>query len=226
MSRLVKTSQMSDALIVSLFLAFSGGFQDAYTYMVREHVFANAQTGNIVLMSTNLLEGKFGVALHYFIPLVCFFIGVIVADITREKHPEKGFGHWRQSIVLMEIAVLVVAGLLHNNVVANGLISFSCALQVQAFRKVNGKAYASTMCIGNMRAGASWLTQYFFHKNRFDLINALDYFLIIFIFAFGAAVGGVLSLKFQNQYVIWCTVPVLVIVHLLMRVDLEGKESK
>ena len=51
--RLSGERQMSEAMIVSAFLAFSGGFQDAYTYIVRDHVFANAQTGNIVLMSTH-----------------------------------------------------------------------------------------------------------------------------------------------------------------------------
>ena len=43
--------QMSEAFVTSVFLALSGGFQDAYTYFTREEVFSNAQTGNIVLMS-------------------------------------------------------------------------------------------------------------------------------------------------------------------------------
>ena len=30
-------------------------------------------------------------------------------------------------------------------------------MQVQAFRKVDGYAYASTMCIGNLRAGVETL---------------------------------------------------------------------
>ena len=46
--------QMSEAFVTSVFLALSGGFQDAYTYFTREEVFSNAQTGNIVLMSTIL----------------------------------------------------------------------------------------------------------------------------------------------------------------------------
>lgn len=45
--------QMSDAFRTTVFLTLSGGFQDAYTYMGRGKVFANAQTGNIVLMATN-----------------------------------------------------------------------------------------------------------------------------------------------------------------------------
>ena len=49
--------QMSEAFVTSVFLALSGGFQDAYTYFTREEVFSNAQTGNIVLMSTHLMMG-------------------------------------------------------------------------------------------------------------------------------------------------------------------------
>ena len=57
--RLLSENQMSEAFINSMFLALSGGFQDAYTYNCRDEVFSNAQTGNVVLMSQNFLEGNF-----------------------------------------------------------------------------------------------------------------------------------------------------------------------
>ena len=44
--------QMSEAVSTGIFLTLSGGFQDAYTYYCRGKVFANAQTGNIVLMGS------------------------------------------------------------------------------------------------------------------------------------------------------------------------------
>ena len=43
--------QMSEAFITALFLSVSGGLQDVYTYLYRGKVFANAQTGNIVLIN-------------------------------------------------------------------------------------------------------------------------------------------------------------------------------
>ena len=64
--------QMSDAFRTTVFLTLSGGFQDAYTYMGRGKVFANAQTGNIVLMATNFCEGDFAKALRYLLPLLAF----------------------------------------------------------------------------------------------------------------------------------------------------------
>ena len=42
--------QMSSSLPVMILLNLSGGTQDACSYFLRDHVFANAQTGNIVLM--------------------------------------------------------------------------------------------------------------------------------------------------------------------------------
>ena len=49
--------QMSDSFRAAVFIILSGGFQDAYTYFCRGEVFANAQTGNIVFLSTALFGG-------------------------------------------------------------------------------------------------------------------------------------------------------------------------
>ena len=50
--------QMSESFLIAGILSVSGGLQDAYTYMYRGKVFANAQTGNIVLLSANLMDGN------------------------------------------------------------------------------------------------------------------------------------------------------------------------
>ena len=46
--------QMSEAFRTVMFLSASGGLQDAYTYIGRGKVFANAQTGNIAVSYTHL----------------------------------------------------------------------------------------------------------------------------------------------------------------------------
>ena len=71
----VQKRQMSEAMITGLFLAFSGGFQDAYTYFTRDHVFSNAQTGNVVLMSEHFMAGEWGQAVKYLFPLFSFAFG-------------------------------------------------------------------------------------------------------------------------------------------------------
>ena len=80
------TRQMSEAFRNCIFLALSGGFQDAYTYFTRDGVFANAQTGNVVLMSTNFMTGKWGEGLKYLFPILAFALGVLVADLIQKNY--------------------------------------------------------------------------------------------------------------------------------------------
>ena len=49
--------QTSETYRVGILLAAAGGFLDAYTFLCRGHVFANAQTGNIVLFGVSLARG-------------------------------------------------------------------------------------------------------------------------------------------------------------------------
>ena len=147
--------QMSEAFVTAAFLSVSGGLQDAYTYISRGKVFANAQTGNIVLLSQHIFAGDFGSTLHYLIPVVFFAFGVAAAELIRQKYQKAERIHWRQLVLILEILLLFLVGFLPDqfNLIANAMVSFSCAMQVQAFRKVNSFAFASTMCIGNIRSG-------------------------------------------------------------------------
>ena len=147
--------QMSEAFRTVMFLSASGGLQDAYTYIGRGKVFANAQTGNIVLMSQSLFDGDLSRFAHYFIPVLSFALGVAAAECIRLRWRQARRIHWRQLVVLAEIVLLFAVGFFPAgwDIGANALVSFSCAMQVQAFRKVHGYPFASTMCIGNLRSG-------------------------------------------------------------------------
>lgn len=187
--------QTSESFRLSAVLSFSGGLQDAYTYNMRDQVFANAQTGNVVLMSQNFMQGNAAMGFHYMFPLLSFAAGIFVAEqIENRLKNSKGI-HWRQIILLIEILMLSIVGVipLTHNMIANMLVSFSCAMQVQTFRKVHGYGYASTMCIGNLRSGTASLSHYLWNKDRESLNKAFHFFGIIFIFAFGAGIGGVVS---------------------------------
>ena len=154
--------QTSETFLLSAILALSGGFQDAYTYNVRNGVFSNAQTGNVVLMSQHLMEGNWMRALHYLFPVLAFAFGVLVAERIGHTYKNARKIHWRQIVVLIEILILLAVGFMPQkfNMAATMLVSFACAMQVQTFRKVNGYGYASTMCIGNLRSGTESLSVY------------------------------------------------------------------
>ena len=175
--------QTSETFVLSAILAMSGGFQDAYTYNVRKEVFSNAQTGNIVLMSQHIMMGELMKGLSYLFPVVAFALGVLVAERIGHRYKGAKRIHWRQIIVAIEIVILFAVGFIPEryDMLATMLVSFSCSMQVQAFRKVNGFAYASTMCIGNLRSGTDALSVFVRERKKEQLFKAIHYFGIIFL---------------------------------------------
>ena len=209
--------QMSDSFLMSAFIILSGGLQDAYTYCCRDKVFANAQTGNIVLMSTHLFAGDWAGVFRYFVPVISFMAGIFVAECVHRRYKCMEKVHWRQLIILAEIVLLFFVGFLPQevNTFANALVSFVCAMQVQTFRKVNGYGYASTMCIGNLRSGTESLSVYIREHQKGALRKALHYYGIILIFAVGAGAGGICSMQI-GVHAIWVSCVLLLAGCLLM----------
>lgn len=187
--------QMSDAFRTALFVILSGGFQDAYTYFCRGGVFANAQTGNIVLMSSALFAGDFKSVLKYLIPVMSFLAGIAAAELIHIRFKLFEKIHWRQIILIIEIILLFGVGFIprSENFLANAVVSFVCAMQVQTFHKVRGHAYASTMCIGNIRSGTEALCAYFRVRDKEILSKALTYFGVTAVFALGAGIGKIVT---------------------------------
>lgn len=214
--------QMSEAFRTVMFLSASGGLQDAYTYIGRGKVFANAQTGNIVLMSQAAFNGDLSRVLHYLIPLLSFALGVAAAEVIHIRYREAKRLHWRQLVLVVEILLLFGVGFIPNtlDLAANALVSFACAMQVQAFRKVDGYAFASTMCIGNLRSGMDSLCAYLRTRNRDPLRKAVHYFAIILLFAVGAGLGG-LAIPHLGSRTIWLSCALLSVGLLLMFIKEE-----
>ena len=216
--------QMSESFLTAVFLSLSGGLQDAYTYLFRGKVFANAQTGNIVLLSSNLMDGNWARAVHYLVPLCAFALGVLTAEIMRERFRDLQQLHWRQLVVLGEVVLLFVVGFLpqEQNLLANAMVSFSCAMQVQAFRKVDGYAFASTMCIGDLRSGMEALCVWRKTRDIKAKDRMLRYFGIILLFAIGAGIGSKSAAGLGGR-AIWISCGLLLVSFALMfiREDLE-----
>ena len=209
--------QTSESFRLSAVLSLSGGLQDAYTYNVRGRVFANAQTGNVVLMGQHFMQGQWREGAAYLLPLCAFALGVFLAERIRFRFHDAAKPHWRQLVLIFEMLLLGVVGLLPGAyaMAANMLVSCACAMQVQAFRTVHGYGYASTMCIGNLRSGTESLSQYLRDKEPEHLRKALHYYGIILIFAVGAGVGSLLS-GLLGVRAIWCSVLLLLLSCLMM----------
>lgn len=186
-----RAKQISESIELGIILALAGGFMDVYSYIGRDHVFANAQTGNILLVGVSIFEGNWALAGRYFFPVVSFAVGIMLADLVHER-----FGsviHWRQVTVFFEAVILLGVSFIPGgnfNLLANCLTSFACGMQVESFRKIHGHGIATTMCIGNLRNALQNVDDYIITHRRGFLENGLLYFGVIFTFVFGAVLGN------------------------------------
>lgn len=208
-----KVLQMSESLEVACFLALSGGLMDAYSYILRQEVFANAQTGNMLLFGVYASKGNLAMSIHYAFPILSFTVGILIAQIIRMKNIKKL--HWRQLSLIIEIILLIIVGFLPENKsqLANALTSLSCGIQVQTFRKLYGFSFSTTMCIGNLRSGTHKILDYFYSKKREDLKISFYYFFIIICFVMGAIIGSKASMYFKLK-TIWIS-PILLLISVI-----------
>lgn len=214
--------QVSESIELGIILALSGGFMDAYSYLERGRVFANAQTGNMLLLGVSLSEGNFHLVVRYLFPVLAFAIGIALADVVRIKGIIRL--HWRQISVLFEALILATVSFMpHNmNLLANSLTSLACGIQVESFRKIHGNGIATTMCIGNLRSATQNLCSYFYTKEKGHLEKGLLYYSIIFCFVIGAVIGNAFIKIFHEKAILCCSV-MMFLAFILMFIDRERR---
>ena len=218
--------QTSEALRVGLVLAAAGGYLDAYTYLCRGGVFANAETGNMVLLGVKLAAGDWGGAVKYLPPIFAFFLGVLAAEAIRRrgKAAPSARVHWRQWVLALEIGVLAAAAFAPLggawDMAVNWAVSFVCALQVESFRRVHGKAYATTMCTGNLRQMGEHILAFAVDKRPGALRGVFKYVAIIVSFVMGAVIGTFFVAEMQEEAIwICCYTLFFVLSYLLVMED-------
>lgn len=184
---------MSQSYIVGLLLAFAGGYLDVYTYVCRGGVFANAQTGNMVLLAISAAESDFGKVFKYLLSILAFMLGILVTELVKSRYRYNTAIHWRQIVIALEFIVLLIIAFVPSGVqddLVNIAVAFVCSMQVESFRKFEGKsAYATTMCTGNLRSATEHLFFSGLNKNKEERNTSLKYYGIIAIFIVGAFVS-------------------------------------
>ena len=205
----MKKYRMSESLLLGILLATAGGFFDAYTYVCRGEVFANAQTGNIVLFGIHLAQFDSMQAIHYLIPILAFSLGIFLAEYIRHTYFEQKF-HWRQIILLLEMMILFMTAWIKIDIVVNVLISFVCALQLESFRKFHGNVFASTMCTGNLRSDSQHLYHAYLYHDKKKKKKRLLYFLIIAFFIMGAMVCVLLTPYFKQKTILFSLIFIII----------------
>ena len=120
-------------LILGCVLAFTGGFLDIYTYLIRGGVFANAQTSNLIFLGLRLMEGDWPQALNYFAQVASYVVGILVAGVVKRRIGTKGNLHWRQIVIFAEFILVTIIGYIPASFPpepVNVIVAFICSVQV------------------------------------------------------------------------------------------------
>ena len=214
--------QISESIEVGVFLALSGGFMDAYSYINRGKVFANAETGNIILMALKVCEGKFFEAVNYLIPIISFAVGVAICEIIKYRKERINMIHWRQILVLFEIFAFIVVGFLPQemNRVANSIISMISGIQFATFPKIRGTAMATTMCTGNLKTGTQNMYRGIKTGDKSAIEKGLYYYVCILVFILGTMVGY-FAVKLMAEKAIFLAALAMINIFIMMFKEFE-----
>ena len=197
-SKLQIPNNTSESVRLGILLAIVGGFLDAYTFICRGGVFANAQTGNIVLVGVEATKGNFGQAFMAFLPILAFIIGIIVTEKIKDfNFPSSTSVTYSERIILLiEIIVLFIIGFIPTTVPHAFVtipISFVSSVQIASFGKLVDSPYSTTMCTGNLRSASQAAYKAFVKKDNNSAIKTARYVIVIFSFIVGACFAGILT---------------------------------
>jgi uncharacterized membrane protein YoaK (UPF0700 family) len=184
-------------------LAASGGFLDAFTYLGHGQVFANAMTGNVVLMGVSAATGHWRESFQHVPPILAFLVGVAAARTFQLPRMRAWFPHPAVAALTAEMVFLLVGGWLPESFPDLPLvlgISFLAALQSSTFRTAAKWTYNSTMTTGNLRTFGEAGFEAIFSREDPDAARKARVFAIIcFSFLAGAVLGGFCTWEFKNR---------------------------
>ena len=212
-----------EALYIAAILAFTGGYLEAYAWIVHR-VFANAQSANLVFLWVYVTSGEWGKALHYVPPLLAFTGGVVMACWLRWATPLRA----ARISLLIEIVFLFIVAIVHNRLpgFAGTLgISLVAAFQTVSFPRVEGFSYNSVMVTSNFRQTIEGLFAAFAgNADARPLRRPYVFGAICVAFGTGAAVGA-FGTEVSRAYSLTVPVTLLVVVAWLCEYDKVEKSQ-
>ncbi|WP_223590725.1 YoaK family protein [Neobacillus bataviensis] len=210
-----------ESIGLGILLALVGGFLDAYTYVSRDGVFATSQTGNIVLLGVEIAQGHWKQGLKHLPPIVAFVIGVIVAEGLKHPKITRIFPYPARSVLFLEGLVLVIVGTWPPQVpdmVVTVTIAFVSSVQISSFRTLVKWQFNSAMVTGNLRTAAEAAYTALVLQDRQNVIQFIDFTIIIISFLGGAFIGAVSTLHFGIK-AIWIVSAILICAMLILNAN-------
>ena len=180
-------------------LMLATGFVDAYTFLQHGHVFAQAMTGNLVLIAIGAFDPTIVAFWRPLVQYVAFVIGVAVLwGWTRRR----GTPAPQLATLALQVVVLVVVGFLPAgvlSVVVTAAIAFAAGMQIAAFRDVGRAAFTTTVMTTNSMKTVNAALTALTSTDPEDRAVARAYGTALVGFVAGAFLGAFLTTRMGEQ---------------------------
>lgn len=165
-----------------------GGFLGTYAILLHEGIFASAQTGNLMEIAIEWLDGDLIMIIYRLFALICFGVAIVVAFCMSNytKLP------MQKIAILTDGAGLLLSSMLPLKPVFVGLypISFCAAFQWGVYSMADGYNSSSIFSTNNFKQSILGWTQYFITKDKEYKKKAILYTGSVVSFFTGAALGA------------------------------------
>lgn len=167
---------------------------DAWVYLAHGHLFANAQTGNVVLFAVHAAAGEVAEAVHFVPSIVAFIAGLLLSRLAGAWLKARGLNSRNVRLSAECVALFILAlvvGRLPNEVVT-ACVGFVAAVQITSLSHIGSASFNTGMTTGNLRGGisaavAAWLDP----SSKKDRDKAATLGWMCLAFVTGALLGGV-----------------------------------
>ena len=196
--------------------AFIGGFLEAFTFALHGGVFCNAQTGNLVMLVIDFVQGNISGGLKYLYSILAYIAGIFLSTVVPARFKKV---NWPLVVTAAEIVILVGIAFIPQgaeNWYTYVTVSFVCSVQYNTFTKLRGVALATTFCTNNIRQTVMHFVKGVSEKDRAEFKKSATYAFVILCFAIGAAVGVLSAGELGNYCIIICSVLLLPVLALFV----------
>jgi len=189
-----QSDQRLSVLAASAFATAAGGAMDAWVYLAHGHVFANAQSGNIVLMGVALAGGDVARAAAHLPSLLAFVAGLLVSRLSGLllKRNRLNSRNVRLGLECVMLVALALSADRMPDQAVTACVGFIAGVQITSLSHIGSWSLNTGMTTGNLHAGVSALANALTGSSE-EWPHAGAMFVLCFAFAAGAAGGAWLT---------------------------------
>ncbi len=168
---------------------------DGWVYLSHGHVFANAQTGNVVLLAIALSTGNIDEALRHVTSLVAFIVGLFLSSTAGDVL--KRYGRNSRTVrLLAECGLLVVLALTAerlSDAIVTAAVGFIAAVQITSLSRFGDLSFNTGMTTGNLRSAVTAFVEAMSGPDGTEWFKATAFGSVCLAFACGALLAAGLT---------------------------------